>query len=354
MKKTVVTLIQIAITVAILAWLFRDPARNREMADAVRGADPFWIGLAVLAYGVLQGFAIARLRILLKVQGVTIGGARLCALVLIGLFFNIFMPGGTGGDVVKIFYLLKETRRKAAAMLAVLMDRVLGLMALIAIASAVIFVRYDWLTQTKATSGLLFTLLAIFGASVGFVVISFVIARLGWVHKLPARMPLRDKLVELSVAYHQYGRAWRSSLAAFVCSLPVHFLAFGLFYCVARAFSQLSDKVSLPDFLGIMPIVNTLAAIPISIGGTGVREGLFVQLLGDLCGIGASMATVISLTGYLVLTLWGVLGGLVYLFYRPSEHASLGEIRREVADLEHRIAESGETTPAAPGPELAP
>ena len=229
-------------------------------------------------------------------------------------------------------------------MLAVLMDRLIGLVGLIALAGLVIFLRYDWLTQTKVTSGLLFTLLAIFGGSFAFIGGTFVITGFGLVHKLPERLPFRDKLVEISVAYNLYGRAWRSSLVAFLLSLPVHLLSFGLFYCVARSFSQVAEKVHLFDFLAVMPIVNTLAAMPISIGGAGVREGLFVKLLGDLCGISASMATVISLTGYLVLVLWGILGGVVYLFYRPSKHVSMAEMKHELSDLEHRIAESDPTS----------
>ncbi len=340
MKKALVTALQIAITVAILAWLFRDPAKNREMTAALAGANPFWIGISVVMYGLVELCALVRWQILLRVQEVSVGWLRLFALMMIGLFFNIFMPGGTGGDVVKIYYLLKETPKKSAAMLAVLMDRLLGLMALIGIAGLVIGFRYDWLTQTKATSGLLWILLAIFGGSLFFFVACFVVTHLGWVHKLPARLPMRDKLVEISVAYNLYGHAWRSSLAALLFSVPVHLLSFSLYYCVARAFSEVAGKFSLPDFLAMMPIVNTLSAMPISIGGTGVREGLFVKLLGDLCGIGASMATIISLTGYLVLMFWGILGGIIYLFYRPSEHASLGQIRHEISDLEHKIGET--------------
>ncbi len=321
MKKALLTLLQTVVTVAILAWVFRDPQNNRQMWEALTRAHTGWIWLALVAFGLAELMAVGRWQILLRVQGIFIGWCRLTALVMIGMFFNIFMPGGTGGDVVKILYLLKEARGKeAAALLAVMVDRVIGLLALIIIAAVVIALRYDWLTSTPVTAGLLYTLMLIFGSALAFIVISFGLTRAGLVHKLPQRLPLREKLIEMSVAYQQYARAWRASLLAIVVSIPVHLLSFVQFYFVARAFGA-GGKASLWDFTALMPIVNTIAAMPISLGGAGVREGLFVKLLGDLCGIDHATATIISLTGYCVIVLGGIVGGIIYLFYRPSQGA---------------------------------
>ena len=339
MKKTILTLLQVIVTVLLLAWLFRDQKQNHEMLAALSRANPFWILAGIACYGAVVIAAIIRWRILLRVQGVMIGWARLSALFMIGILFNPFLPGGTGGDVIKIFYLLKEAPdKKAPAMLAVLIDRVVGMFGLVIIAGLVVAARYRWLTRTPVASGLLYTLLLILGASFAFIVVSIAITSLGLVHKLPARMPLRDKLVELSVAYSHYGRAWGSTLAALLLCVPIHLGSFTLFYCVSRAFSESAAKASLFDFWGIMPIVNTIACVPISIGGTGVREGLFMKLLGGLCDIPESIAKLISLTGYSIIVFWGLVGGVIYLFYRPSEHARLGQMKREVASLEHEIA----------------
>jgi len=340
-KKTLFTLLQIAVTVGILAFLFRDAEKDKQMLAALAHANLWWIAAACGVFGIVALAAITRWKVLLRVQGIHIGWGRLTALFLIGILFNPFMPGGTGGDVAKIFYLLKETPdKKPAALLAVLMDRLVGLFGLILIAGVVIALRYQWLTQTPTCATLLYTLLAIFGGSIGFILLSFAVTGLGLVHKLPARMPLRDKLVDLSVAYNQYGRAWGSSLLALLLCVPVHLGSFTLFYCVGRAFTE---RGALLDFWGIMPIVNTIASIPISIGGTGVREGLFIKLLGGLCQIPEATAVTISLTGYFVLILWSLGGGVVYLFYRPSEHAALAEMSQEVGQLEHAIAEGEQT-----------
>lgn len=346
-KKTLFTLLQVAITVGILAFLFRDAKKNHEMLVALSQANLWWIAASFGIFGIVALSAIARWKVLLRVQGIHIGWLRLASLYMIGILFNPFMPGGTGGDVAKIFYLLKETPdKKPAAMLAVLMDRLVGLFALILIAGTVIVIRYQWLTQTPVTSSLLYMLLAIFGGSLGFIVTSFAITSLGLVHKLPERMPLRDKLVDLSVAYNQYGRAWSSTLLALLLCIPVHLGSFTIFYFVGRAFKESAERGSLMDFLGIMPIVNTIAAVPISIGGTGVREGLMTNLLGDLCHIPGPTAVAISLTGYFVLILWSLVGLVVYLCYRPTEHAPLASMDKEVAEIEHKIADTEEAAEA--------
>lgn len=337
-KKTLITVAQAAITLGILAWLFRNPERNREMWTAFTGASLGWVLLAVLMLGLVEVCAVVRWKILMDVQDLRLGWKRLTDLTMIGLFFNILMPGGTGGDVVKIFYLIKETPgKKGAAMLAAVMDRVLGLMAMMTLGGIMIALRYDWLTATKATSGLLLLLLGVFGSALSFLIISLVVTMMGWVNKLPERMPMRQHVVDLCAAYSLYGRAWKATLAAFLVSIPVHLCSFAVFYCVARSISSISDKVFLWDFLTITPIVNTLSAMPTSLGGVGVREGLFVQFLG-LCGIDTGMATVISLMGYGVIFFWGLVGGIFYLFYRPSGGVSLEKMEAAVAKAEGEIS----------------
>ncbi|HEV7867405.1 MAG TPA: hypothetical protein VGO90_06965, partial [Chthoniobacteraceae bacterium] len=61
--------------------------------------------------------------------------------------------------------------------------------------------------------------------------------------------------------------------------------------------------------------------------------------LGQLLGVSAAVAVVISSTGYLLTLAWGLLGGIAYIFYRPSEHARLREMNATVAALEHSVAE---------------
>src|SRR5438270_10158188 len=112
MKKTVMTLIQIAVTVAVLFWVFHDPTKRAQMLVALRAADYRWVVAALLAYGAVELAAAARWYVLLKVQGIRLSISRTLALFFIGMFYNQFLPGGTGGDIIKTYLLLKETPGK--------------------------------------------------------------------------------------------------------------------------------------------------------------------------------------------------------------------------------------------------
>lgn len=364
MKKTILTALQIAVTLAILAWLFHDPQTRLGTLNAFKRAraNPGWILAGIAAYGVVELLAALRWQILLRVQGVHLTFWRVARLMMIGILFNPLMPGGTGGDVIKIFYLIKETPgKKVQALLAVLIDRLIGLFGLIAVAGVIIALQWNWLTQGKPlphfeaawlfspdsirhwlaqlpkTTVLLYCLLLLLGASIVGVLASFVISGLGLVHKLPARMPMRDKLVDLTVAYNAYAHAWKSSLLALVVSMGVHVCSFYVFYAAGMA---LQTGVSLGKFFAVMPIINTLSSMPISVGGTGPREFFFESIFQELCHLPKGDGTAISLTGFSMLVFWAAVGGVIYLTYRPTEHAKLSEMENAVHALEHKVAES--------------
>ena len=342
MKKTLLTLLQIAVTVGVLYLLLRDPQKRAEMVRVIEGANQFWLAIGALVYVGVEARSAVRWQLLLRVQGVKLGMWRTLSLVFIGVFFNFFIPGGTGGDVVKIFYLLKETPgQRMAAVLATLMDRLLGLIAMVLLGGITIWLQWDWLTQSSATTNYLWTALIVLGVCLTLITFSFIISGLGLVHRLPDRFPGREKLAELALGYNLYRRAWPITLASLGISVVAHLGYFSTFYFAARSLSLPAIQLpSLGELFTIMPVVNTITSLPISIGGLGVREGLFQVFLGKLSGISSAVAVVISSTGFVLTAVSGAIGGALYLFYRPSEHARLGQIQAEVAQMEREVAET--------------
>ena len=54
MKKTLLTILQLAVTGALLYWVFHDPAVRAGMVEAIRHAEYQWILAAILAYLVVE------------------------------------------------------------------------------------------------------------------------------------------------------------------------------------------------------------------------------------------------------------------------------------------------------------
>src|SRR5256885_12176209 len=147
------------------------------MVEAIRNAEDRWVGMGILAYVVVEIAAAFRWHVLLKVQKIHLSLPRLSALFFIGMFYNQFLPGGTGGDIIKSYYLLKEAPdKKAGALLAVVFDRFIGLVALVAITATLITLRYDFLAQKPETRNLLWLFLILLSASIAFLVSTFVIS----------------------------------------------------------------------------------------------------------------------------------------------------------------------------------
>ena len=339
MKKILLTFFQLAVTIAVLIWVYHDPIKRAQMREALQHARYYWVAIGILAYVVVEVAAAFRWHVLLKVQGIRLSFPRLSGLFLIGMFYNQFLPGGTGGDIIKSYFLLKETPdKKAGALLAVVFDRLIGLVALVCITGLLVVVRYQWLSQTPETRRLLWLLLVLLGSSIAGLLGTFVISGFNLVHFLPEKFPGREKLIEVSAAYQLYARHWRATLVAFVSSLVAHLATFTTFLCAAYA---LRAGVMLVDFFAVMPIERTISALPISFAGVGLREKVLQIMLHGLCGVPESVAVLIGSLSFLILLVCCAPGGIVYFFYKPSgvaAHVKLREMKEEVATLEHEIS----------------
>jgi uncharacterized protein (TIRG00374 family) len=341
MKKILVTLFQLSVTVAVLYWVYHDPNRRAQMVEAIRNAQYRWVALGILAYAVVEVAAAFRWHVLLKVQKIHLSLPRLSGLFLIGMFYNQFLPGGTGGDIMKSYYLLKETPdKKAGALLAVVFDRFIGLVALVAITVTLIGLRYDFLAQTPQTRNLLWLLLFLLGTSVLTLISTFVISGFNLFHSLPEKFPGRDKLIEISAAYHLYAHHWRATLVAFATSLVAHLATFTTFLCAAYA---LGAPVPVVNFFAVMPVERTISALPISFAGIGIREKVLQIMLSGLCGVPEAKAILIGSLSFLIILVCCLPGALVYLFYKPSGavgRVKMSEMEHEVVALEHEIGEA--------------
>jgi glycosyltransferase 2 family protein len=302
---------QAGVTVGLLVWIFRDEELRAGILRALQEADPMWIAIGIGVAGLGEVGNVIRWGIFLRVQRIMASWWRITSLFMTGVFFNLFLFGTTGGDLVKVWYLAREHRtKKGAVFLTVVMDRLIGLVVLVVFAFLISVWRFDWLSQTPLAATLQWFLIAFASVSIVVMAGSFVISGTGLLHRLPERMPAREKFLRLASAYNLFAQAWRASIIALALSFPVLFTFFGVFYCAARAYGA---SATLLDVFTLMPVITVVTSLPISISGLGVREKLFQELLGDLAHVPADVAVLISLTGFSIYILWGFVGAAFYL-----------------------------------------
>ena len=337
MKKILLTIFQIAVTVFALYWVFRKPETRAQMLGTLQHGDYRWIIAAALMAGLAPVCAVVRWWSLLRVQKIDLTLWRATQLYMIGMFFNVFLLGSTGGDAVKLFYVLRgsDPQKRAGIILSVIMDRLLGLLALIILATVLVGLRYHWLTRTPATANLVNSFATVLLMGAGGLVTVFVIIKARLVDRLPAGMPGRSKLIELAAAVEVYTRAWPTFLGGICISFVGHSSFIFTYYFAARA---LSAAVRLYDMAVLLPIVNTIVSLPISLSGVGVREGLFKTLLQDLCGVGEKQSVPISIIGFLCTVIfYGLVGWIVYLFYRSGAGAVPANVEAVEAGMENAV-----------------
>ncbi len=220
---------------------------------------------------------------------------RLFPLYMIGSFFNIFLPGLVGGDVVKVYYLYRETRKGAQALASVFMDRYMGyagLMTLGALAYPFGFRSFSgtWITPVLPGIVMLFiiTSMVLFIAKPGGR-FEFISRLHDYLHSYVKNRPVIVKTLALSILNHAL-----SSVTAWLIAM------------------SLGEQIPLSTLFVFVPVISTLAALPISISGLGIREAAFVLLLGSQ-GLSPESATAISFAWFLVMAAGGLPGIVFYL-----------------------------------------
>jgi uncharacterized protein (TIRG00374 family) len=262
-----------------------------------------------------------RWRMLLGVHGVHLRFWRIFELTMIGQFFSAFLLGTTGGDVIKIFYVARAVpERKAAVAFTVIVDRVIGLVALLLFGVALSVTQLTLLLSrhdTKMLTGL-FYLFALGGVA-GSVAACFgpVLLRSKAFRLFLDRLPLGKRGASLLSAYETTARSLGINLIALVGSLPSHLCTTLMGYCVLRA---LHLQPPLLPFCAILVMVNMLIALPISVSGLGWRDWLFIHFF-VLLGIDQEHAFAFSMTYFALNLLWSLVSGPFYFLYRHETHA---------------------------------
>jgi uncharacterized protein (TIRG00374 family) len=315
------------VTAGIVAFLFYKVAWS-DLVAKMREADYRWLTLACALFGVAAMFGAVRWWFLLRVQSIVLPLRAVAALTLIGQFFNSFMFGAVGGDVVKALYLYRYAPgQKTHATLSVLIDRALGLFVLLCASLLVLPWELRSLHGTEAANAALAALIVVFGLMVAGAIALFFTP----FHRAPARLRAlwtrvpHHRIAELVLSgFRQHGRALGMTLGSVSAGVAVALVLVAAGYCIARGINL---PVGYLQLLIIITVAICVTSLPISIGGHGVREGIFVLMFAAFGVIavergGSENAILFSLLFFAVPLVWSMLGGILYLTsrrpYEPS------------------------------------
>jgi uncharacterized protein (TIRG00374 family) len=279
-------------------------------------------GLLTALLGLLLGlcFGVTRWWRLLNLAGCPSTWAGTLRLTFLGLFFNLLLPGLTGGDLPKAVLAVREhPERRADAFATVVIDRLIGLWALLGIANAVLWTTAGF-EVLRIPAGLVLALL-----SLGLVLVLLPGPRQAVkLDRLIERLPQARRIQKLEQAALVFrGRPGELGLAVLL-SCGNHFAVIIAVHAIGSAFG---DSLSLRDYIGIVPVANVISSVPISPGGWGVGEAIFGTLfekMGDVAAIGVA----VSVTYRVCNMALGLIGGLFMLLPGGSS------LRHEVLEAE--------------------
>lgn len=234
-------------------------------------------------------------------------------LTFVGLFFNLAVPGATGGDVVKAYYAARVLGEPTKAVVSVFVDRLLGLFALVLTAGmALLFAPSDGAYATPR--GLV--LLCLAGAVVGgSILLSRRLRRALGLSALLRRLPFARVLDEADAALRLYRgqpAVVRNALAVSLVNHVGTVLAAGL---LAHALGL--TAVGWAPLFVVVPLASLIGAVPLLPGGWGVGEVAYAWLLAPL-GVPATEAVGLSVLLRLANLAVGLPGGVLWMLWRDA------------------------------------
>lgn len=116
-----------------MAFVLREAPGLSALWQTFRRVQPLWVLAAMSMHGFMVAVSVWRWHLLLDAQHVRIPARRLTESFWVALFFNNFLPSNIGGDVVRIADTSKPAGWRALATMVILVDRVLGLFALLSV-----------------------------------------------------------------------------------------------------------------------------------------------------------------------------------------------------------------------------
>jgi uncharacterized protein (TIRG00374 family) len=324
------------------------PVIDPGLGPMIRNANRSLLLLALGVFPLVYFITAWRWHALLSALGIEIPLRRAFVLNMVGAFYNTFMPGSTGGDLLKAYYIARQTKLRTRAVMSVIVDRIIGLLALVMMGGLIAAFQYDRLTPGDpartwcarvAVGAMLILTATVLGLSVYYTPI---LRRLIGLDFVIRRLPMQtqvNKAVETMEIYRQ-----RSGLIvwAILITLPVHATV-----VLSAMFAGMAFGLPLhwSYYWVVVPVVVLSGAIPISPQGAGVME-FFAVMLTRRHGVSVGGAFALTMSIRVVQMLWNLTGGIFVIrggYQAPTEQ----EARTLESDSAEGVLDAGGVTAPA-------
>jgi glycosyltransferase 2 family protein len=313
-------LLKLVISGGLLAYLVTE-SNVSTFSDAMRQADLALFVLAIGFFVLSNALGAGQWYLLLRGQDLDIGKKQAVIFYWVGVFFNNVLLGNIGGDALRIYDIRRLTGSSRRGAAATVMDRFIGLFSTCTLALAA----WALLAEVRVVS--LITVLGPVWLGLAILLAAGLSRRFGSrLQSLADRLlPERGARIfaDARDSVFVYRQRTRLLALAWVISLGVQFSRILVYWTAGLAVGL--EMSSLPYFIGFQPLAAVIAALPISIGGLGVRESVLVELFGRV-GIVESQAFALSLLGYGAGIAASLLGGVAFILRRvqPVEDTEEG------------------------------
>ena len=332
--------LQVAVSAGLLAYLFWRTNDDQGPSTLIKSFTErpdwdFWTVLwivAALALTMLSFVAATwRWSQMVHAIGLKEDFRRLFSHFMAGQFTSNFLPTTIGGDIVRIARLRKDVQDTPRSFASVVFERLSGWLAL-PILILLGFAIDSGLRSLGAQSRVAFILALVTLA--GLVAIVFVAGHESVGRVLSRRQSGLRYIRALHYGLEGLKKNRRDGWGLIAAALVYQFVMVLAARCAIEALGI--EGVSITAVMVFLPAVFIAQVLPISIGGFGVREGLFVFFLSSL-GVSDSEATLLGLF-IAILTLLTSLAGVIPLVFghRKREEAT---IMQDLADGEAALSE---------------
>lgn len=305
LKRRLMMLIKMVISAALIYYILQQ-TKLATIWASMRSADPFLLFVAFLLHGVGYVSSAYRWRLLLLAQNKDLSIGFLVQSLSAAAFFNNLLPSTIGGDAVRAYDTARRGLDKLKSIAVVVVDRFLGLFALMIFAVLALSVTAE---LTGKLEHLWLWSLLTFAAMAALVWILFLAKPdFNRLWNLPLFRVVKKPIKKVTGAFVDFRGKKKALFWAMMMSLLLQLNVIVHFYLIALA---LDLQIPFAKFLVIVPISTFVMMVPISINAIGLRENVYVFFL-TIYGASIAESIAFAWIAYGMVVVLGLLGGLVY------------------------------------------